>query len=84
LKKRNTLRKWKKSTIDARGSTTNILNYFLEPIPENFGYSLGGYSHRERWARTRWYFHEYWSKIGERTIRKFYYSHRECPFYQFK
>jgi hypothetical protein len=28
----------------------NILNrfiYFLEPIPEKFGYSLGGYSHRE-------------------------------------
>jgi hypothetical protein len=31
------------------------LSIFLEPIPENFGYSLGGYSHRERWARTRWY-----------------------------
>jgi hypothetical protein len=29
--------------------------HFLEPIPENFSYSLGGYSHRERWARTRWY-----------------------------
>jgi hypothetical protein len=27
--------------------------YFLESIPKNFGYSLGGYSHRERWARTR-------------------------------
>jgi hypothetical protein len=22
--------------------------YFLEPIPKKFGYSLGGYSHRER------------------------------------
>jgi hypothetical protein len=28
---------------------------FFEPIPKNFGYSLGGYSHRERWARTRLY-----------------------------
>jgi hypothetical protein len=28
--------------------------YIFEPIPEkNFGYSLGGYFHRERWARTR-------------------------------
>jgi hypothetical protein len=30
----------------------NIWNrsiYFLEPIPEKFGYSLGGYSHRERY-----------------------------------
>jgi hypothetical protein len=28
----------------------------LEPILEKwiFDYSLGGYSHRERWARTRW------------------------------
>jgi hypothetical protein len=26
----------------------------LEPIPEKtFEYSLGGYTHRERWARTR-------------------------------
>jgi hypothetical protein len=31
------------------------LSIFLEPIPKIFGYSLGGYSHRERWARTRWY-----------------------------
>jgi hypothetical protein len=23
--------------------------YFLEPIPKNFGYSLGGYSHREHY-----------------------------------
>jgi hypothetical protein len=54
-KKKSTLHKWKKSTIDARKSTKNILIYFLEPIPEIFGYSLGGYSHREHWARTRWY-----------------------------
>jgi hypothetical protein len=30
----------------------NIWNrsiYFLEPIPKKFGYSLGGYSHRERY-----------------------------------
>jgi hypothetical protein len=54
-KKRNTLHKWKKSTIDAWRSTKNILIYFLEPIPKNFGHSLGGYSHREHWARTRWY-----------------------------
>jgi hypothetical protein len=54
-KKRNTLHKWKKLTIDARRSTKNILIYFLEPIPKIFGHSLGGYSHRERWACTRWY-----------------------------
>jgi hypothetical protein len=24
-----------------------------EPIVEKFDYSLGGYSHRERWSRTR-------------------------------
>jgi hypothetical protein len=54
-KKRNTLHKCNKSTIDARISTKNILIYFLEPIPKIFGYSLGGYSHQERWARTQWY-----------------------------
>jgi hypothetical protein len=26
----------------------NRFIYFFDPIPENFGYSLGGYSHRER------------------------------------
>jgi hypothetical protein len=26
---------------------------FLSLYPKNFGYSLGGYSHRECWARTR-------------------------------
>jgi hypothetical protein len=54
-KKRNTLHKWKKLTIDARTSIKNILIYFLEPIPKNFGHSLGGYSHRECWACTWWY-----------------------------
>jgi hypothetical protein len=54
-KERNTLHKWKKSTIDAWRSTKNILIYFLELIPKNFGHSLGGYSHRERWACTQWY-----------------------------
>jgi hypothetical protein len=27
--------------------------YILSLYPKNFGYSLGGYSHRERWPRTR-------------------------------
>jgi hypothetical protein len=31
-----------------RGNIGNRSIYFLEPIPEKFGYSLGGYSHRER------------------------------------
>jgi hypothetical protein len=29
------------------------LSIFLSPYPKTFGYSLRGYSHRERWARTR-------------------------------
>jgi hypothetical protein len=32
----------------ARGNIWSRSIYFLEPIPEKFGYSLGGYSHRER------------------------------------
>jgi hypothetical protein len=32
----------------ARGNIWNRHIYFLEPIPEKFGYSLGGYSHWER------------------------------------
>jgi hypothetical protein len=32
----------------ARRNIWNMSIYFLEPIPENFGYSLRGYSHRER------------------------------------
>jgi hypothetical protein len=32
----------------ARGNIWNMSIYFLEPIPEKFSYSLGGYSHRER------------------------------------
>jgi hypothetical protein len=32
----------------ARGNIWNGSIYFLEPIPEKFGYSPGGYSHRER------------------------------------
>jgi hypothetical protein len=31
----------------ARGNICNKYIFF-EPIPEKFGYSLGGYSHRER------------------------------------
>jgi hypothetical protein len=31
----------------ARGNIRNRYIYLLEPIPEKFGYSLGGYSHRE-------------------------------------
>jgi hypothetical protein len=67
-KKRNTLHKWRKSTIDAWRSTQNIPIYFLESIPENFDHSLGGYSHRERWARTRWYL--FMSTEAERTNQK--------------
>jgi hypothetical protein len=29
--------------------------FFLSLYPIKFGYSLGGYSHQERWARTQWY-----------------------------
>jgi hypothetical protein len=32
----------------ARRNIWNRSIYFLEPIPEKFGYSLRGYSHRER------------------------------------
>jgi hypothetical protein len=31
----------------AKGNIWNRYIYFLEPIPEKFSYSLGGYSHRE-------------------------------------
>jgi hypothetical protein len=47
-KGRNPLQRHVKSTNDARRSIRNEFLNFLEPIPENFGYSLGGYSHRER------------------------------------
>jgi hypothetical protein len=49
------LHKWKKSTIDTQRSTKICLSIFLSLYPKFFGHSLGGYSHRERWARTRWY-----------------------------
>jgi hypothetical protein len=48
-KGRNPLQRQIKSTNDARRNIRNRFIYFLEPIPENFGYSLGGYSHRERY-----------------------------------
>jgi hypothetical protein len=32
-----------------RGNIWNRSIHFLEPTPEKFGYSLGGYSHRERY-----------------------------------
>jgi hypothetical protein len=32
----------------ARGNIWNRYIYLLEPIAKKFGYSLGGYSHRER------------------------------------
>jgi hypothetical protein len=32
----------------ARGNIWNRYIYLFEPIPEKFGYSLGGYFHRER------------------------------------
>jgi hypothetical protein len=35
-------------TNTARRNIWNKSIYFLESIPEKFGYSLGGYSHRER------------------------------------
>jgi hypothetical protein len=37
-----------KSTNDERRNIWSRFICFLEPIPETFGYSLGGYSHRER------------------------------------
>jgi hypothetical protein len=52
-KRRSTFHKRKELTTNARRSTKIILIDFLEPIPENFGYSLRGYSYRERWAHTR-------------------------------
>jgi hypothetical protein len=39
----------KLSKIITRGNIWIRSIYFLEPIPEKFGYSLGGYSHRERY-----------------------------------
>jgi transposase len=36
------------STNVARRNIWNRSIYFIEPIPKFFGYSLGGYSHRER------------------------------------
>jgi hypothetical protein len=33
----------------ARDSIWNRYVYLFEPIPKKFGYSLGGYSHRERY-----------------------------------
>jgi hypothetical protein len=38
-----------KSTNVVGRNIWNRFIYFLEPIPENFGYSLGGYSHREHY-----------------------------------
>jgi hypothetical protein len=29
------------------------MSIFFSLYPKKFGYSLGGYSHRERWSRTR-------------------------------
>jgi hypothetical protein len=45
------IRKKKGRIMSENIATGNIGNrsiYFLEPIPEKFGYSLEGYSHRER------------------------------------
>jgi hypothetical protein len=47
-KGRNPFQRRIKSTNNARRNIRNRFIYFLEPIPETFGYSLGGYSHRER------------------------------------
>jgi hypothetical protein len=43
--------------------------YFLSLYPKIFDYSLGGYYHRERWARTRRYYQiSYYLMIKEGTI----------------
>jgi hypothetical protein len=47
----------------------DALHYILSLHSEKvfFDYSLGGYSHRERWACTRWYFlvkHSSWRTAG--------------------
>jgi hypothetical protein len=43
-----------------------------------FDYSLGGYSHQERWPCTRRYLYMYKeSKEGERRFGQHHYSHRE-------
>jgi hypothetical protein len=43
-----------------------------------FDYSLEGYSHRERWPRTRRYFYMHKeSKEGERRFEQRHYYHRE-------
>jgi hypothetical protein len=47
IRRREQLKRQIKSTNIARRNIWNRSIYFLEPIPENFGYSLGGYSHRE-------------------------------------
>jgi hypothetical protein len=47
-KGKNPLQRRIKSTNDPRRNMWNRYIYFLEPIPKNFGYSLGGYSYRER------------------------------------
>jgi hypothetical protein len=39
----------------------------LSLYPKIFGYSLGGYSHRERWARTRWY---YWVTLRSHDMKE--------------
>jgi hypothetical protein len=46
-----------------------------------FDYSLGGYSHRERWARTRRYLSTNTGarKVREETVKR-HYSHRERVF----
>jgi hypothetical protein len=46
--RREQLKRQTNSTNVTRRNIWNMSIYFLEPIPENFGYSLGGYSHRER------------------------------------
>jgi hypothetical protein len=70
------------------GYHSNILSWSMmdyiifEPILEKvfFDYSLGGYSHRERWARTRRYF---LASIGTCEEEECY-SHRERVLWLFK
>jgi hypothetical protein len=49
--------------------TSGKKTHFLSLYPKIFDYSLGGYYHRERWARTRRYYEiRYYLMIKGRTI----------------
>jgi hypothetical protein len=46
----------------------------LSPYPKIFDYRLGGYSHWERWSRTRWYYQAKTSSYAKDERRKIYLS----------